>query len=159
MPAADFAFIPGFQPALQRSPAAMEARNKLARTINEGRLLPRQRAQIALVVAQESQCEYTLWAQTCMARQAGLGWEDISFACAGSALDPRDAAIVRLAREIAKTGCFSPNEVRSLARDPLLKPADVTEVVANAALAVLDNYMIQSLAPADARKGSTRRAA
>ena len=158
MPAADFAFIPGFLPALQRSPAALEARNKLARTIGEGHLLPRQRAQIALVVAQESQCDYCVWAQTNVARQAGLGWEEITFALSGSALDPRDAAIVRLARVIAKTGCFSPNEVRALARDPLLKPADVTEIVANAALAVLDNYMIQSLAPAETKTG-TRRAA
>ncbi|HUP98671.1 MAG TPA: carboxymuconolactone decarboxylase family protein [Usitatibacter sp.] len=158
MPAVDFAFIPGFLPALQRSPAALEARSKLARTIGEGKLLPRQRAQIALVVAQESQCDYCVWAQTCVARQAGLGWEDIAFACAGTALDARDAAIVKLARVIAKTGCFSPNEVRALARDPLLRPSDVTEIVANAALAVLDNYMIQSLAPAESRTG-TRRAA
>ena len=140
MPAADFAFIPGFLPALQRSPAAMEARNRLARTISEGQLHPRQRAQIALVVAQESQNDYCVWAQTNVARRAGLAWEDISFALAGSALDARDAAIVKLAR------------------DPLLKPADVTEVVANAALAVLDNYMIQSLAPAETHAG-TRRAA
>lgn len=155
---ADFAFIPGFLPALQRSPAAMEARSKLARTIGEGRLHPRQRSRIALAVAQVSQCEYSVWAQTCVARAAGLGWEDIAFACAGSAVDARDAAIVKLARVIAKTGCFSPDEVRSLARDPLLRPSDVTEIVANAALAVLDNYMIQNLAPADARTG-TRRAA
>ena len=158
MPAADFAFIPGFLPALQRSPAAMEARNKLARTIHEGRLTPRQRSQIALVVAQEGGCEYSIWAQTCTARQAGLGWEDIMFASSGAALDARDAAIVRLAREIAKTGCFSPTEVRALARDPLLRPSDVTEIVANAALAVLDNYMIQSLAPVEARTGSRRAA-
>ena len=155
---ADFAFVPGFLPALQRSPAAMEARGKLARTIGEGRLHPRQRSRIALAVAQVSQCEYCVWAQTCVARQAGLSWEDIAFACAGSAVDPRDAAIVRLARMIARTGCFSPAEVRTLVRDPLLKPADVTEIVANAALAVLDNYMIQNLAPADTRAG-TRRAA
>ncbi len=155
---ADFAFVPGFLPALQRSPAAMEARNKLARTIGEGRLHPRQRSQIALAVAQVSHCEYCVWAQTCVARKAGLGWEDIAFACAGTAVDARDAAIVKLARVIARTGCFSPEEVRTLTRDPLLKPADVTEIVANAALAVLDNYMIQSLAPASTRTG-TRRAA
>ncbi len=155
---ADFAFVPGFLPALQRSPAAMEARGKLARTIGEGRLHPRQRSRIALAVAQVSQCEYCVWAQTCVARKAGLSWEDIAFACAGSAVDPRDAAIVRLARMIARTGCFSPAEVRTLVRDPLLKPADVTEIVANAALAVLDNYMIQNLAPADTRAGSRRAA-
>jgi len=158
MPATDFAFIPGFLPALQRSPAAVEARGKLAHTIREGRLTARQRAQIALVVAQEGGSDYCIWAQTSVARHNGLGWEDIVFAASGSALDPRDAAIVRLAREIARTGCFSPMEVRAMARDPLLKPDDVAEVVANAALAVLDNYMIQSLAPAEARSG-TRRAA
>jgi len=157
MPAADFAFIPGFLPALQRSPAAMEARNRLARTISEGHLHPRQRSMIALVVAQESQNDYCVWAQTCVARKTGLDWEDITFACSGSALDARDAVIVKLARVIARTGCFSPNEVRALARDPLLKPSDVTEVVANSALAVLDNYMIQSLAPAEAP--ATRRPA
>jgi alkylhydroperoxidase family enzyme len=157
MPAADFAFIPGFLPALQRSPAAMEARNKLARTINEGQLTSRQRAQIAVAVAAEGGNEYCMWAQTNIARQSGLGWEEIVFAGSGSALDARDAAIVKLASEIAKTGCFSPTEVRALARDPLLKTSDVTEIVANAALAVLDNYMIQSLAPAEAR--TSRRAA
>lgn len=158
MPAADFAFIPGFLPALQRSPAALEARGKLARTIHEGQLSARQRSQIALAVAHEGANEYCVWAQTNVARHNGLGWEDILFAASGSALDPRDAALVRLAREIARTGCFSPAEVRSLARDPLLKASDVTEVVANAALAVLDNYMIQSLAPAEVRNGSRRAA-
>lgn len=145
---ADFAFVPGFLPALQRSPAALEARTKLARTIDEGRLPARTRAQIALVVAQESRCDYCTWAQTIVARQSGLTWEDVTLACAGTATDAREAAIVRLARVIARTGCFSPDEVRHLARDPLITPNDVVEIVANAALAVLDNYMIQSLAPA-----------
>lgn len=147
---ADFAFVPGFLPALQRSPAALEARTKLSRTIEDGRLPARVRAQIALVVAQESRCDYCVWAQTIVSRQAGLTWEDVTLALAGTAIDPREGAIVRLARTIARTGCFSPDEVRHLARDPLISANDVVEIVANAALAVLDNYMIQSLAPAAA---------
>lgn len=157
--AADFAFIPGFLPALRRSPAALEARGKLARTIAEGRFSDRIRAQIALAVAQESRCDYCLWAQTNVAREAGLSWEDIAFACAGSAIDRREAAIVNLARVIARTGCFSPHEVRELVRDPLLRNEDVLEVVANAALAVLDDYMIQSLAPSSVRATDSRRPA
>ena len=35
-----------------------------------------------------------------------------------------------------------------MSRDPRLQPSDVVEIVANAALAVLDNYLIQGLAPA-----------
>lgn len=155
----DFSFIPGFQPALQASPAAVEARAKLSRTIASGKFTPRVRALVALVVAQESGSDYCVWAQTCAAQRAGLSGEDIAFACAGTALDRREAAVVRLARVIARTGCFDPEEVRSLARDPLLTPSDVVEIVANSALAVLDDYMIQGLAPTTAANANTRRAA
>ena len=54
----------------------------------------------------------------------------------------------RLANIIARTGCFDPDEVRRLTRDPRLQASDVVEIVANSALAVLDNYLIQGLAPA-----------
>lgn len=144
----EFGFIPGFQKTLQASPAALEARVKLMRTIANGKFTPRQRALVALVVTQESRSDYAAWAQTCIARRAGLTGEDIVFAQAGTALDGREAAIVRLARIIARTGCFDPDEVRALTRDPLLHASDVIEIVANAALAVLDNYLIQGLAPA-----------
>jgi len=144
----EFGFIPGFQKTLQASPAALEARVKLMRTIANGKFTPRLRALVALVVTQESRSDYATWAQTCIGRRAGLTGEDVVFAQAGTALDGREAAVARLARIIARTGCFDPDEVRSLARDPLLQPSDVLEIVANSALAVLDNYLIQGLAPA-----------
>lgn len=144
----EFAFIPGFNSALQASPAALEARSRLTRTATGGRFTPRQRALVSIVVSQESRSEYALWAQTCVARRAGLTGEDITFAGAATALDAREAAVARLAHIIARTGCFDPNEVRRLSRDPLLSANDVVEIVANAALAVLDNYLIQGLAPA-----------
>jgi hypothetical protein len=144
----EFAFIPGFTQTLQTSPAALEARSKLTRTIVNGRFSPRQRAIVALVVTQESRSEYAAWAQTCLAQRSGLTGEDIVFAQVASALDARDAAIARLAHIIARTGCFDPDEVRRLSRDPMLCTSDVIEIVANAALAVLDNYLIQGLAPA-----------
>lgn len=144
----EFGFIPGFQQTLQSSPAALEARVKLMRTISNGRFTPRIRALVALVVTQESRSDYAIWAQTCIARRAGLTGEDIVFASAGTALDGREAAIAGLARIIARTGCFDPDEVRALARDPMLHSSDVLEIVANSALAVLDNYLIQGLAPA-----------
>ena len=146
--APEFAFIPGFTQALQSSPAALEARAKLLGTIAKGRFTPRLRAIVALVVTQESRSEYATWAQTCVARRAGLTGEDIVFAAGAAALDGHEAAVARLAHVIARTGCFDPDEVRRLSRDPRLQAADVVEVVANSALAVLDNYLIQGLAPA-----------
>lgn len=146
--ALEFAFIPGFTQALQASPAATEARSKLLNTIANGRFTPRMRAIVALVVSQETRSDYALWAQTCVARRAGLSGEDIVFAQGATSLDGREAAVARLAHIIARTGCFDPDEVRRLSRDPRLQPSDVVEIVANAALAVLDNYLIQGLAPA-----------
>jgi alkylhydroperoxidase family enzyme len=146
--ALEFAFIPGFTQALQASPAAMEARSKLLHTIANGRFTPRMRAIVSLVVSQESRSDYAVWAQTCVARRSGLTGEDIVFAQGATALDGREAAVAKLAHIIARTGCFDPDEVRRLCRDPRLQPSDVVEIVANAALAVLDNYLIQGLAPA-----------
>ena len=144
----EFAFIPGFNKALQASPAATEARSKLLNTIANGKFTPRLRAIVSLVVSQESRSEYATWAQTCVARRAGLTGEDIVFAQGATALDGRESAVARLAHIIARTGCFDPDEVRRLSRDPRLQPSDIVEIVANAALAVLDNYLIQGLAPA-----------
>jgi alkylhydroperoxidase family enzyme len=144
----EFAFIPGFTQMLQASPAAVEARSKLLDTIAKGRFTPRLRAIVAMVVSQETRSDYALWAQTCIARRSGLTGEDIVFAQAATALDGREAAVARLAYMIARTGCFDPHEVRRLCRDPQLQACDVVEIVANSALAVLDNYLIQGLAPA-----------
>ena len=83
-----------------------------------------------------------------MARAAGLTWEDVALACAGTALDPREAAIVKLARRIAHSGCFTPAEAGDLPRSPLLGPDDVLEILANASLAMLETLVIQGLAPA-----------
>jgi len=146
--ALEFGFIPGFTQALQSSPAALEARAKLLNTISNGRFTPRLRSIVALVVTQESRSDYAAWAQTCVARRAGLSGEDMVFAGAATALDGREAAIAGLAHIIARTGCFDPDEIRRLSRDPRLLPSDVLEIVANSALAVLDNYLIQGLAPA-----------
>ena len=146
----DFAFIPGFLPALERSPAALEARARLSKTIDAGTLNSRDRALIGLSVAQVSRNEYCLWAQTCVARRAGLTGEDIFLACAGSALDRREAAIVRLAAEIARSGSFAEHEVKQLQHDPILGKPEVMEIVANSAFSVINNYLIQSVDPADA---------
>ena len=53
----DFAFIPGFLPALERSPAALEARARLSKTIEAGVLTTRDRAFIGLSVAHVSRCD------------------------------------------------------------------------------------------------------
>ncbi|HWH40774.1 MAG TPA: carboxymuconolactone decarboxylase family protein [Usitatibacter sp.] len=153
----DFPFIPGFLPALERSPEAQEARMRLDRTIRNGTLGTRARAMIALAVAHQSGFDYCIWAQSNIARGVGLTGEEMMLASVGTALDRREGAIVRLAREIARSGTFSEQEVRKLPQDPILTRAEMLEVVANVAAAVIDNYIIQSVAPDNARATHARR--
>ena len=154
--ATEYPFIPGFLPALERSPEAQEARMRLDRTIRNGTLSLRQRAMISLAVAHQAGFDYCIWAQTNLARAVGLTGEEILMAGIGTALDRRDGAIVRLAREIARSGCFSEQEVRKLPQDPILTRSEMLEVVANVAAAVIDNYIIQSVAP-ETTTAQTRR--
>ena len=154
--ATEYPFIPGVLPALERSPEAQEARMRLDRTIRNGTLSLRQRAMISLAVAHQSGFDYCIWAQTNLARAVGLTGEEILMAGIGAALDRRDGAIVRLAREIARSGCFSEQEVRKLPQDPILTRSEMLEVVANVAAAVIDNYIIQSVAP-ETTTAQTRR--
>jgi hypothetical protein len=88
----------------------------------------------------------------------GLTGEDVVFASAGTALDRREAAIVKLAVEIARSGSFSEHEVQQLHHDPVLSKAEVMEVVSNAAFAVINNYLIQSIDPADRAAARKNRA-
>ena len=152
----EYPFIPGFLPALERSPEAQEARMRLDRTIRNGTLPTRARAMISLTVAHQAGFDYCVWAQTNIARNAGLSGEEIMLAGIGTALDRREAAVVRLAREIARSGTFSEPEVRKLPQDPILTRAEMLEVVANVAAAVIDNYIIQSVAP-ETTHAQTRR--
>lgn len=147
--ASEFHFVPGFVAALERSPDAVQARDRLARQ-GSGRLPARARAMIGLTIAHETGFDYCIWAQTRVARAAGLSGEDILFAAAGTALDRREAAITLLARSIVRSGAFSERDVRSLPQHPLLTREEMLEVAACVGAAVIDNYILQSVAPDDA---------
>lgn len=106
---------------------------------------------IALTVTQESGLDYCIWAQTCMGRSEGLSGEEIVLACAGTALDRRDAARTRLAREIARHGTILESEIRAMPQDPVLTRREMLEVATCASAALIDNNILQSLAPTGTR--------
>lgn len=153
----DFHFAPGFLAALDHAPDGREARERLARMACAGALSRRARAMVALAVAQQGGFDYCIWAQTCVARSVGLTGEDIVFACAGAALDRREAAITRLARTIVRVGAFSEREIREMPDDPVLTRDDMLEVAACVGATVIENCILQSVAPDDARTASAGR--
>ena len=154
MPATDFPFVPGFRVALDKAADARDARDRLVDLASAGSLSRRARAMIALTVTRQSAVDYCIWAQECAARDAGLTGEEIVFASAGTALARKDAAITRLARQVAEQGIFSERDIRAMPQEPLLTRAEMLEVAACVGATVIENCILMGVAPEGARTAS-----
>lgn len=148
--------VPGFETALGRAPVTLATHRKLVAALEHSPLTARSRAQIGLAIAQQLRCEYCIWVQACLAEAAGLGAEDIVFARAGTALDPHESAIVKLAGRIVANGVFRNRIEPDASR--LLGDAEAAAVVTEVALAIVNCYVLQSIAPAVRDTVGTRRA-
>jgi AhpD family alkylhydroperoxidase len=148
--------VPGFTAALARAPVTLATHRKLLKALEQTPLSARCRAQIALAIAQQLRCEYCVWVQTCVAEGAGLTGEDIFLARAGTALDPHEAAIVKMAFRVVSGGVFrnfvDPDAVRCVGS------AEATAVVTEVALAIVNWYVVQSIAPTTRDTVGSRRA-
>jgi AhpD family alkylhydroperoxidase len=148
--------VPGFATALGRAPVTLATHRKLLKALEHSQLSNRSRAQIGLAVAQQLRCEYCIWVQTCVAEATGLNGEDVILARAGTALDAHEAAIARLACRIVVDGVFR-NRVKPHAAHNLGNAA-VAAVVMEVAFAIVNCYVLQSIAPAARDTVGTRRA-
>ena len=141
----DFVFVPGFAEALARAPATRALREAYAEIVGCSWLAVRTRALVALAVAQASGSAYALWANEVAARAAGLSGEDISLARAGTALDANENMAVCVARTAAISGI--PDHVYDDPRSIALRTPEMQAVLAAVALCLLDNEVIDGLAP------------
>ena len=147
--------VPGFASALGQAPVTLATQRKLLATLEQTPLSARSRAQIALAIAQRLNCEYCVWVHSCLAEAAGLSGEDIFFARAGTARDPREAAIVKMSCQVVSDGVFR-NRLAPEAARALGEP-EAAAVVAEVALAIVHCYVLQSIAPAARDAVGTRR--
>ena len=139
--------VPGFAEAVKRLPGSAEAYGNLLSSLDHGTLSMRNRAEIGLLVAHRIRCDYCIWVMSRLAERRGLSGEDVLFAGMGIARGRRSAAILRLVAKMV-----AGNEVaRKIECDPadarLFTDAELAEVVAEVALAVLTCSIVQSLAP------------
>jgi AhpD family alkylhydroperoxidase len=140
--------VPGFANALENVPGTLHAHKRLEKALEGGVFPQRLRAQIGLAVAAQIRCEYCLWAYSRMAADAGLGGEESLFAIAGSSIDRREAAILRLAQRMVAGGILL-KKVDVEARDTgVLRDSEVAEVAAHVAFTILTCYVVQGIAPA-----------
>jgi AhpD family alkylhydroperoxidase len=139
--------VPGFDAALDRTTWTRATYDKLSAALARSVLPVRCRLQIALVVAQQIRCDYSLWVHARVAESIGMSAEDILLAQACSARDRHEAAVLRIAYRMMAGG-----ELReAIARHPEALAGSgetvLTEIAAHVAFAVLTCYVLQSIAP------------
>jgi AhpD family alkylhydroperoxidase len=123
---------------MAQSPCALEGYLQLRSALDRGMLSAKIREQIALAVAQENLCEYSLAEHAHFAAQLGLTNGEIQTSRVAWAIDRRTNAILRFARDLAaRKGQCSLVELRENG----CGDSDIIELVACVALNVFENYL------------------
>jgi AhpD family alkylhydroperoxidase len=141
------ALVPGFDAALDRASWTRNTYDKLATALARSVLPLRCRAQIALLVAQQIRCDYSLWVHARLAEGLGMSAEDILFAQACSARDRHEAAVLRIAYRMMSGGELREAVTRHPEAFTGAGDTVLTEIAAHVAFAVLTCYVLQGIAP------------
>jgi len=141
--------VPDFNRILDTTPGARPAWRVLSENVGEAPLADRIAALVHVTVAHQSGGDYARWVIGRLAARAGLGGEEVLLASAGTALDMREAAIVKAAREMAAKSRFADTDgYRSLER--LIGSEKALHVLSHVALAMLACDVLDRVAPGTA---------
>ncbi|MEP6971715.1 MAG: carboxymuconolactone decarboxylase family protein, partial [Betaproteobacteria bacterium] len=134
--------VPNLMRLVGLSPAALEGYLSLNGALGKGKLDAKLRERIALAVAEFNGCDYCLSAHDYLGRNvAKLSGEEIDAAREGHSSDPRAAAALRFALQVAEAhGRVSDADLAAL-RNAGFDEGAVIEIVVTVALNVLTNYV------------------
>jgi uncharacterized peroxidase-related enzyme len=133
--------VPNLFRVLGISPAALEGYLRFSDALAGGRLGPRVREQIALVVAEANFCSYCLSTHTFLGGKVGLTNTEIADARHARGADRKTDAILKLARGIVVQRGEVNDADFEQARPSGLTDGDFVETVANVALNIFANYV------------------
>ncbi|MGI5489730.1 carboxymuconolactone decarboxylase family protein [Microtetraspora malaysiensis] len=132
--------VPNLYAALANGPAALAGYLAMRDHLTRGVLRARLREKIALLVAQENRCTYCVSAHTMRGKRMGMTDEELALTREAGDADPHDDAVLRLTREIVRTGGRVGDEELASARAENVTDAELAEIVAHVALNTLSNY-------------------
>lgn len=132
--------VPRMMRLLAHSPAAAQAYLSLNRCLAHGVLSPSTRALIAVVVAEEDNCDYSRLIARGQAHFAGVPEAQVLEAVEGRARNPRVAAALGFALELVEQrGRVSAGAITALAAAGDSE-AEIVEIIASVVLGVFRNY-------------------
>lgn len=135
--------VPNFQATLAHSPAALRGYFALRDSLATGVLTERQREQLALLTAQENDCEYCVAAHTMRGERLKMTAAELQATRHAHDADPHTDAILQVATAaIADRGQISDATLEQ-ARAAGVTDAELAEIVGHIALNTLSNYFNQ----------------
>ncbi|HET9236544.1 MAG TPA: peroxidase-related enzyme [Oligoflexus sp.] len=134
--------VPNLFRLVSNSPAALEGYLNLSGALSKGTLPAATRERIALAVAQVNRCSYCLSAHTYLGKNlAKLDDAEMKANREGGSHDPKAAAAVRFAKQVAtERGHVGSNALRAV-REAGYDDAQIIEIVLHVALNTWTNYI------------------
>ena len=146
---------PGFERALDGTAGARSAWRVLSENVAQGPLADRIAALVHLTVAWHAGGDYARWVFERHGARCGLRGEDIALAAAGTAIDGREAAIVKAARSMAAQARFA-DTVGYRRLEELIGSGDALQVLSHVALALLACDVLDRVVPRAGAKKPAR---
>ncbi|WP_328405483.1 carboxymuconolactone decarboxylase family protein [Nocardia sp. NBC_00403] len=136
-----FGITPNVAKAMANSPVALRGYLDLAAALCDSGLSAATRTRIGVLVSQENGCDYGLSAHSFVGtRLNGLRRDEVDRARAGTAADPKDAAVLGFAAALLRRrGAVTDAELEQAGAE--LAGADLVDIIACVALVVFDNYL------------------
>lgn len=133
--------VPNLYATLVQSPAALRGYLALRDSLLTGVLTDRHREQLALLTAQENDCDYCVAAHTMRGeRLLKMSPEELLETRRAHDADPHADAILRIAADLVEHRGQVSDEALEKARAAGVTDAEFAEIVAHVALNVLSNY-------------------
>ncbi len=133
-------FTPNIMRTMANSPPVLQGYLNFSNALGKGSLSPKLREQIALVVAQDNQCEYCLAAHSAIGRTVGLSEEAIRDSRRGESPDGTEAATLEFASTlVVNRGWVTDGEIAKLHKAGVTE-GEIAEIIANVGLTLFTNY-------------------
>ena len=134
----------GFDPNMTRvmvnSPAVLEAYMSFSGALGRGQLNAKIREQIALLIAQQNQCDYCLSAHTAIGKVVGLNEQQIIESRKGTGFDSHATAALAFGKRVLDTrGQITETDLADI-RAAGFSDGEIAEIIAHVALNVFTNY-------------------
>ncbi|MFT4112649.1 carboxymuconolactone decarboxylase family protein [Silvibacterium sp.] len=137
---AKLGLVPNMTRVMAASPAVLEGYLGFSGGLAGGRLSPKLREQLALLVAQQNHCNYCLSAHTAIGKLVGLRQEQLTGSRTGHGDTAHDTAALAFAARVLETkGQVSESDLAAV-REAGFSDGEIAEIIAHVALNVFTNY-------------------